>query len=163
MTIFINILYWIFLIISIFIIPFNIPGNVIIVVLKFLHSWILVGTIDWKTIGILTAIAAFSELLEFIVTMKSTEHFGGSKNSMIGSVVGSIIGAIVGSGFFLLIGTLLGAMIGAFLGSFIIDYHENKDMNRAMRTGMGAFTGVAGGKFSKIILGIIMLVIIALT
>ena len=160
MSIFILILYWILLIISIFVIPFNLPGNVIIVGLKFLHSWLFVGIIDWKIIGILAVIAGLSELIEFIVTVKSTEHFGGSKNSMIASVIGSIIGAIVGSGFFFLVGTLLGAMMGAFVGSFIVDYHENKDTNRAMRTGMGAFTGVAGGKFSKIILAVIMLVII---
>jgi len=160
MSIFINILYWILLVFSVITIPFNLPGNVIIVILKFLHSWLWVGKIDWKIIIILAVIATISELLEFFVTVKSTEKFGGSRNSMIASIIGSIVGAFVGSGFILLIGTLLGAMIGAYIGSFLVDYYENKNLETAMRTGLGAFTGVAGGKFSKIILAIIMLIII---
>ncbi|MBN2279939.1 MAG: DUF456 domain-containing protein [Candidatus Marinimicrobia bacterium] len=162
MSVLITVLFWFLLILAVITIPFNLPGNVIILVLKFLHSWLIADHINWKVIGILAGIAAVSELLEFFVTVKSTKYFGGSKNSMIASIIGSIIGAFVGSSFLLLIGTLLGAMVGAFVGSFMIDYYENKDYNRAMKTGMGAFTGVAGGKLSKILLAVIMLIIIAL-
>ena len=161
MQILINIIYWILLIGSIFLIPFNIPGNVIIAGLHLIYMWLFQGVINWNLFAILAVIAVISELIEFLVTVKSTQRFGGSRRSMIGAIFGSVIGAFIGSGFLLLIGTLLGAMAGAFLGSFLADYAENKDVDRALRTGIGAFTGVAGGKITKTILGIIMLVLIA--
>lgn len=162
MHILVETIYWILLVSSVILIPFNLPGNFIILGLNFLYMLLFSDTINWELFGILAVLAGVSELMEFLVTVKSTEKFGGSKRSMFASIIGSIIGAVIGSGFLILIGTLLGAMVGAFIGSFVVDYMENNDMNQAMRTGMGAFVGVAGGKLSKIIIAIVMLILIAL-
>ncbi|MFP4547233.1 MAG: DUF456 domain-containing protein [Fidelibacterota bacterium] len=161
MTLFINIVYWLLLITAIFLIPFNIPGNIIIAGLHLLYMWAFADIINWQLFAQLTILAGIAELIEFIFTVRSTQKYGGSRRSMIGAVIGSVIGAIVGSGVLLLIGTLLGAMVGAYLGSFIVAYIEHQDIEKARRTGLGAFTGVAGGKITKTILGIIMLALIA--
>jgi uncharacterized protein YqgC (DUF456 family) len=161
MEIFINLFYWLLLLTAILLIPFNIPGNVIIAVLHLIYMWIFEDVINWKLFTILVVLAAVAEIIEYLVTIHSTRRFGGSRRSMIGSIVGSIAGAMIGSAFLILIGTLIGAMIGAFIGSFIMNYQENNDIDIAMRSGMGAFWGVAGGKFTKIMLGVIMLIAIA--
>lgn len=150
------------LITAIFLIPFNIPGNVIIAGLHLLYMWAFGDIINWQLFAQLAILAGVSELIEFVVTVKSTQKYGGSRCSMVGAIIGSIVGAIAGSGVLLLIGTLLGAMFGAYLGSFIVAYLEHQDLEKAKRTGLGAFTGVAGGKITKTILGIIMLVLIAI-
>ncbi len=162
MILFINILYWLLLITAIFLIPFNIPGNVIIAGLHLLYMWTLGDLINWQLFAQLALLAGVAELIEFIVTVRSTQKYGGSRRSMFGAVIGSIIGAIAGSGVLLLIGTLLGAMFGAYLGSFIMAYMEHQDLEKAKRTGLGAFTGVAGGKLTKTLIGIIMLALIAI-
>ena len=161
MTIIINILYWLLLLTAIFLIPFNIPGNVIIAGLHLVYMWAFSDFINWQLFAQLAVLAGVSELIEFVITVRSTQKYGGSRRSMIGAIIGSIMGAIAGSGVFLLIGTLLGAMLGAYLGSFLVAYLEHQDLEKAKRTGLGAFTGVVGGKLTKTLLGILMLVLIA--
>ena len=118
--------------------------------------------INWKLFGILLYLAGLSELLEYIITAVSSRRSGASKRAMFGAVIGSIVGAVIGTGIFPVIGSLIGALGGAFVGAFLIEYLENYDRDRAIKIGIGAFTGVAGGKLTKIALAIIMLVMIAL-
>ncbi len=162
LIILINILYWLLLLLALLLIPFNIPGNLIIAGLHLVYMIVIQGAVNWELFSLLAVLAGIAELIEFFISMKSTQHFGGSQKSMLAAVAGSIFGAFIGSGILLLIGTLIGAMVGAFIGSFLVDYLENRDTDRALKTGLGAFTGVAGGKMTKIILAIIMLVMIGI-
>lgn len=118
--------------------------------------------INWKLFGILLFLAGLAEFLEYIITAVSSRRSGASKRAMFGAVIGSIVGAMIGTGIFPVIGSLIGALGGAFVGAFLIEYLENYDRDRAIKIGIGAFTGVAGGKLTKIALAIIMLVMIAL-
>jgi len=156
-----NIFYWIFLIGAVFVIPFSLPGPTIIVIINFVYQLLDKSAgIDWRLVIILLVIAGLAELLEYVITAFSSKRSGASKQAMYGAVIGSIIGAIVGTGILPLIGSLVGALIGAFAGSYLIEYLRHQDSRKAYQVGVGAFTGVAGGKITKIMLAIIMLVII---
>lgn len=158
-----NIIYWILLIGAVLLIPFSLPGPIIIVVINLGYQLLdKAPGLDWKLLIILFVIAALSELFEYLITAYSSRRSGGSQRAMFAAVAGSIIGAILGTGFFPLVGSLIGALAGAFAGSYLIEYLDHKDSDRAFKVGIGAFTGVAGGKITKIILAVIMLAIIGL-
>ena len=156
-----NILYWLLLIGAVLVIPFSLPGPMLIVIFNFIYQLLDKHQgIDWRILLILLVIAGLAELLEYLITAFSSKRSGASKKAMYAAVIGSIAGAIIGTGFLPLVGSLLGALIGAFIGAYLVEYSRYRDFDRAFKVGLGAFSGVAGGKITKIILGIIMLVII---
>lgn len=162
MTIFLTIIYWILLLTAVVSIIFSLPGTFLIVLFNFLYQLVdAVPGIEWRTIGILLAVAIILELAEFAITAWSSRRYGASRPGTVGAVVGSIFGAVVGTGVLPLFGSLLGAFIGAFCGAYIVDFLRTGDRSGALHSGIGAFTGSVGGKLLKIFGAIAMLVMIA--
>lgn len=162
MTIFISVIYWILLILSVGIIPLSLPGTFFIVGWNLLYQLLdSVPGINWRVVFILLSIAIILEVLEYLLTGWSSRRFGASRRGTLGAIVGSICGAIIGTGIVPFLGSLLGAFIGAFLGAFAVEYLARKTTHEAIWAGLGAFTGAVGGKMSKVIGAIVMLVIIA--
>lgn len=160
-TIILNILYWFLLILALSSIPFSLPGPLMIVGINLIYQLLdKAPGIDWRLVIILLVIAGVSELIEYLITAFSSKKSGASQRAVFGSIAGSIAGAIIGTGIFPLIGSLVGALIGSFLGGFITEYMKHQDSQKAYKVGIGAFTGVAGGKLTKLTLAIVMLVII---
>ncbi len=155
--------YWLFLVGSVLIIPFSLPGTFIIVALNIIFQSIdAVPGVNWNIVGILFSIAVALELFEFLITVWSSKKFGASNPATVAAILGSVLGAIVGTEIIPIIGSLIGAFIGAFLGAFISEYFRKSDIDNAINSGIGALTGAIGGKITKIIGGIAMLIIIGL-
>lgn len=162
MEIILIVLLYVFLVISMMTIPFNIPGTFLMAGFYLLYQLLDQRPgIDWKIVGILLAVAVFLELIEFLLTAWGSRKYGASRIGTVGAIVGSIVGAIVGSGMAPLVGTLLGAFAGAFIGAFALEYLRKPDFDKAMEVGKGALFGAVGGKISKIIGAIALLIIIS--
>lgn len=159
MEIFGLVVFCLFLLIGVCIIPFGIAGTFIIVADALVYG-LLTGfeKITLPFVGLLLGIAITVELVEELLSGVMAKRFGGSKWAMIGAVGGGILGAIMGTPITPVLGTLLGGFLGAFLGATILEWLHTNDGNRAVRAGIGAFFGAVGGKVTKIFVAVIMVI-----
>lgn len=106
------------------------------------------------------ALAMVAEILEFIAGAAGSKAAGGRTRGMIGAIVGAVIG-----GLFLsiipipIISTIIGACLGAFLGAAIMELSD-KDVQHAIRVGVGAAKGRFWGIAIKLGIGAVMLIVI---
>ena len=158
-----NILFGLTLLIGVIIVPLGLPGTFLIAVAVLLHGYFTgfvpfsISLIIWLFI-----IAAAGELIEFFFGAASARKFGGSRKAMWGAILGGFAGAILGSGVAPIIGTIAGALAGAFCGAALFEFLTNKDAKAAIRVGFGAFLGALGGRFTKVMLAIVMVVLTAI-
>lgn len=154
-------LFWLIMAVSIFVIPFNIPGTFIIVANALVYAIVTDFTnVTWGLLAVLLLIALVAEGIEFIIGAAAAGRYGGSRQAMFGAILGGILGAIWMTPLMPLIGTLIGAFVGAFIGAALFEYSVTRDWNRAMQVGFGAFLGTLGGKLTKIAAGVAMVVMV---
>jgi uncharacterized protein YqgC (DUF456 family) len=78
-------------------------------------------------------------------------------------MVGSLVGGIVGTTLpVLIVGILIGACLGAFMGSLIGDLWAGRPLFPSFAAGWGAAVGRFWGMVSKLAIGAIILVVLAL-
>jgi uncharacterized protein YqgC (DUF456 family) len=137
------ILFGLVLVLGIAAIPLGFPGTFIIFGDALIYGLItrFRGAISWQILLILLALAAFSELVEFLLGTFTTLKFGASRWGVLGTLAGGILGAVWGSAVFPVVGTLLGALAGSFTGAFILELIHREDQARAAKAGFGAFVG----------------------
>ena len=155
------IVFWIILLIGVAVIFFGIAGTFIIVADAFVYG--LITGFDKMTlpfIGLLLALALGVELIEELLSAFMAKRFGGSKWAMVGAFAGGIAGAILGTPVTPVVGTLLGGFFGAFLGACFLEWLHTSDFKNALKVGIGAFFGAVGGKITKILVAIIMVIMI---
>ena len=58
---------------------------------------------------------------------------------------------------------MIGAFIGAFVGAFLVEFFLQKNVDKAMKSGWGAFVGRLAGTFFKGAIGIAMIVIVVVS
>jgi len=139
---------------------FGFPGNFIILAGSLLLGWY--GGFKEVTITVLVillGLALLGELVEFVLGVLGAKKYKSSNKAIIGSIVFGIIGGILGIPFFLGIGAVIGAFLGAFFGAFLVEFLLEKNVDRAMKSGWGAFIGRLAGTFFKSAIGIAMIVI----
>ena len=133
------------------------PLSFIALLLMFFTSG---SEISLSTLIVMGVIALVITIVDFIIPVLGTKHFGGTKAGSRGSTVGLIISVFVlpllgiTLGPFGLIGILAGPFIGAYLG----ELHGGADRSRAMKAAIGSFIGFLMGTFMKLVYGIIVLV-----
>jgi uncharacterized protein YqgC (DUF456 family) len=88
-------------------------------------------------------LAVFVMLLDFIIPMIGSKHFGASKYGVWGCGIGALLGAI----FFPPFGIILGPFVGGVAGELI----NGEAMQKAIRAGFGAFLGFLAGTFIKLV------------
>ena len=139
---------------------FGFPGNFIILAASLLLSWYGgFKEVTITVIALLLGLALLGELVEFILGVLGAKKYKSSNKAIIGSIVFGIIGGILGIPFFLGIGAVIGAFLGAFFGAFLVEFMLEKNVDRAMKSGWGAFIGRLAGTFFKGAIGIAMIVI----
>ena len=155
------VLLCLFLLVGVVVIPFGIAGTFIIVADAFIYGLITgFESITLPFAGLLLAIALGVELIEELLSAFMAKRFGGSKWAMAGAVIGGFFGAIIGTPVAPILGTLLGGFLGAFIGAFLLEWIHCQDFTRALHVGIGAFFGAVGGKITKVVVAVIMVIMV---
>jgi uncharacterized protein YqgC (DUF456 family) len=153
--------FWLFLLIGILAIPFGLPGTFIIAADALVYSLIThFEKMSLPFIGILFAIAVVLEIIEALFGALMARKFGGSKWGIVGAVVGVLPGALIGTPIIPILGTLIGAFCGAFAGASLLEWIHTSDLRHSLNVGLGAFFGAVGGKMTKILIAIVMVIMI---
>lgn len=143
---------------------FGFPGNFIILADSILFGWYDgFKEVTIEILVVLLALALLGELVEFVLGVLGAKKYKSSNKAIVGSIVFGIIGGILGIPFFFGIGAVIGAFVGAFVGAFLVEFLLEKKVDRAVKSGWGAFIGRLGGTFFKGAIGIAMIVIVAIT
>lgn len=139
-------------------------------------NWIILGAIailwavtgfvhfgPWGLLG-MVALAALGEVLEFALAGFGAKRFGGSKGSMWAALIGCLAGSVLGTPFLPVVGTLLGACAGAFIAAALYEFiQQERELHKALWTGLGAALGKIGGLFAKLFCGLAILAVAAAT
>jgi uncharacterized protein YqgC (DUF456 family) len=128
--------------------PF-LPGTVLIFVGALVYAY----ATDWTPVGfgrlaVLAVLCALSYALHYIASALGARHGGGSTWAIAGALGGGVVGL-----FFGLPGLVLGPPLGA-IGAELI---KSRDLRRSVRTGMGAFLGMAAGAVANFAIGVVMI------
>jgi len=155
------IVFWLFLIIGILSIPFGLPGTFIIVADALVYGLIThFEKMSLGFIGILLLIAVVLEIIEALLGALMAKKFGGSKWGIVGAMIGVFLGAVIGTAVVPVLGTLLGAFCGAFIGASLLEGFHTQDWQHASRVGLGALFGTVGGKMTKIMVAVVMVIMV---
>ena len=155
--------FWLVLILGVVIIPFGIPGTFIIVADALIYGLVTsFSKITLLFVGLLFVIALAVELVEALFGAFLAKRFGGSKWGMAGAMIGGFLGAVAGTPITPVLGTLLGGFFGAFVGATTLEMLHTSDFKNSFKVGVGAFLGAVGGKVTKIVVAVIMVVMVGL-
>jgi uncharacterized protein len=144
---------------------FNLPGTWLMVLVTAVLKWWQPGyvLVSWTVLGVAAGLAMLGEVLEFALSAAGSRHAGGSKRAAALAILGSLVGGIVGTAFPVpLIGTVIGACLGAFVGSIIGDLWAGRPLFPSFEAGWGAAVGRFWGILSKLTVGALIVVILAL-
>ncbi len=94
-----------------------------------------------ELLWIFAFIAIIVTILDFIVPLWGTRHFGGSKAGVWGAAIGVIIGLFFAP---------IGLIIGPFMGAFIAEIMSGKDQKTSLKAGFGSFLGFIFGVVMKL-------------
>ena len=144
---------------------FGLPGNWLIVISTFLFAlWRRSdGVFSIYTLIVLIALCIIGELVEFFSAMGGARKAGAGWVASFGAIAGAITGAILGTilipiPFF---GTLLGACAGAGVLAWGLGFSGGKEMPDSVRHGVGAGLGQFLGTSTKVALGCVIWLIVA--
>jgi uncharacterized protein len=144
---------------------FNLPGTWLMVLVTALLKWWQPAyvQVSWTVLGIAAGLAVLGEVLEFVLGAAGSRHAGGSKRAAVLAIVGGLVGGIAGTALPVpIVGTLIGACLGAFAGSLLGDLWAGRPLFPSFQAGWGAAVGRFWGTVSKLVVGAIMLVVLAL-
>ena len=133
------------------VVPF-LPGTTIILAGAIIHRLMLGAdkSIGWTAISILVLLTLLSYGLDFLGGYFGAKYFGATRWGTFGAIVGAIVGL-----FFGIVGIFVGPVIGALAGEFI----AGKRLIDAGRAGWGTLLGNLGGMFSKLVIGLVMILV----
>src|SRR4051812_18321760 len=105
------------LLLGLLLIPFGLPGTLVIFCAALGYSLLVKGSIGIFTLVCVGALLVVGEVIEWSLTAKYTRKYGGSRRASWGAVIGGMIGAFVGVPV-PIVGSVVGAFAGAFIGAF---------------------------------------------
>ncbi len=144
---------------------FSLPGNWLMVatVIAFNYYQGSAHVYSGVTVAVIVALALLAEVIEFVAGMGGAKKAGASFLGAIAAVIGAILGAIVGTMLVPvpIIGTLLGSCFGAGLGTLSVEKLKGKTFKDSLKGGLGASKGQLFGVVSKLTIGFIIWIIIA--
>jgi uncharacterized protein YqgC (DUF456 family) len=153
-----NLVFWVGIL-------FNLPGTWLIVLVTALLKWWQPGyvLVSWTVLGVAAGLAVLGEVLEFVLGAAGSRRAEGSRRAAALAIVGSLVGGILGTALPVpIVGTLIGACLGAFVGSLLGDLWAGRTLFPSFAAGWGAAVGRFWGTVSKLAIGGIIVVILAL-
>lgn len=155
-------LFFLVMLLSLFAIVIGLPGLWVIMVEAIVFALVtgFEAGIGWWDLIALLAMAGAAELFEFLITMRGAEKSGGSRAAGMWAIVGGIVGAMLLNGLVPILGALVGAFIGVFVGAFASAYYSERDFDKSLTVGLGAFRGRLGAVLVKETLGVAMAAVI---
>jgi uncharacterized protein YqgC (DUF456 family) len=153
-----NLVFWIGIL-------FGLPGMWLMVLVTAVLKWWQPGyvLVSWTVLGVAAGLAVLGEVLEFVLGAAGSRHAGGSKRAAALAIIGSLVGGITGTALPVpIVGTLIGACLGAFAGSLIGDLWAGRPLFPSFEAGWGAAVGRFWGTVSKLVIGGIIVVVLAL-
>lgn len=94
--------------------------------------------------GIVTVVVT---IIDYVVPIWGTRHFGGSKYGMRGATVGLIVGLFLGP---------FGIIIGPFVGAVVGELLYKDDVKYALKAGFGSLLGFLTGVGLKLAASLLM-------
>ena len=144
----------------------GLPGNWLIVISTCLFAWWRwdEGPFSIYTLVFIVVLAVLGELAEFTAGLIGAKRSGASWLGSIAALFGAVAGAVVGT--FVIgipfLGTIIGACLGAGLGVWALEVSRGKKMEQSVRYGVGAGLGEFFGITSKLLLGIVIWLTVAI-
>jgi uncharacterized protein YqgC (DUF456 family) len=125
------------------------PGPFLILSGAFLYAWhINFTSVSWTTLGVLSGLAVFSQIMDYTASVIGAKKFGASKWGIIGAFAGGLLGVFFGG--------IAGIIIGPVIGAVFFEIVNSRSINRALKTGLGTFLGFIGSGIGRLIITIIM-------
>jgi uncharacterized protein len=93
-------------------------------------------TIAAGRLAILALIAVAAFVLDFVAGALGARRYGASRWGVIGAIVGSVVGLFFGP-----VGLVVGCIVGAVAGELL----RGGDVDRSLRSGVGAVIGLLAG------------------
>ena len=93
---------------------------------------------------------AFVFGIDYLAGIWGVKKYGGSKSAVWGSIIGAFLGLFM-------MGPL-GIIVGPFVGAVTGDFIFRKDINRAIRSGIGTLIGFLSGALLKITIQTLMII-----
>ncbi len=88
--------------------------------------------------------------VDYLAGVWGVKRYGGSKSAVWGSIIGALLGLF-------LMGPL-GILLGPFLGAVAGELLARRNMDQAVRAGVGTLVGFLGGALLKLVIQTLMLV-----
>lgn len=89
-------------------------------------------------------------VIDYVAGAWGVKKFGGSRNAMLGSIVGAVFGLFL----FGPAGIIFGPFIGAVAGELL----SGKQLEQAVRSGLGTLLGFIGGTVMKVAVMVMMII-----
>lgn len=155
-----DILLVLFLLVSLIVIPFGLPGTFLIVLAAALYG-LVTGFLDisWTTILFLLGGAIVAEGAEAAAGIVGAKKYGSGGLGIVASMGGGIVGAVLGVPFFFGLGAIPGALAGAFAAAVAVERISGRPTKEAFRAGWGAFVGRLAGTGLKGAMAVAMAVV----
>jgi uncharacterized protein YqgC (DUF456 family) len=87
--------------------------------------------------------------IDYLATSAGTRRYGGSRRAAWGAAVGVLFGLFLGP---------FGIIIGPFLGAVLAELTGGKQLEQAVRAGVGTLIGFVGGTALKFVIAALMIV-----
>ena len=130
-----------------------VPGIPVAAIAGVLAAWMVgfehfgVAPLVW-----LVVLTALSFVVDIAGTYLGAKVYGATKPGLWGGVLGSLIGVFILPPFGLLIGAIVGAIAGEMLAG--------RELQAAIRSGVGSLLGTFGGALAKVVLLIVMGIVV---
>ena len=128
----------------------SLPGTTIIMTGAMLHALLTGFTpLTWQYLLLLALICLIGYVGQYLITAVTSKKMGASGYGIIGACLGMVIGFVmpIPGGIF----------AGAFIGAVAFEmFFDLKDLQEAMKSGVGALVGALLSLFFEFMVGLVM-------
>lgn len=102
-------------------VPLGLPGLWVMLGGALVY-WVVLpqGGVGLLTLGGVALLVVLAEVLEWVLSGRYAQKYGGSRRAGWGAIIGGLVGAVVGVPLPVL-GSVIGAFAGAFIGAFVAE------------------------------------------